>query len=69
MRKRKIIVVILSIVSIALLALAYYYVGGHKTPAAQEPLSDINSQTLDAFKAKFNEARDRTRVILLLSPT
>jgi len=69
MTKRRTVVLVLGIASIALLSLAYYFIGGHKTPAGQRPLSDLDPQTLEAFKAQFNGAKDRNRIILLLSPT
>ena len=69
MTKRRTVVLVLGIASIALLSLAYYFIGGHKTPAGQRPLSDLDPQTLEAFKVQFNGAKDRNRIILLLSPT
>jgi len=53
---------------ILVLGIAYYF-GGHKTPANQPPLSDLNSQSIAAFREQFNRDSDKVRVILLLSPT
>jgi hypothetical protein len=65
----KVLIVVFSIVSLGLLAFAYPYFNSHKTPAAQAPLSDLTAQSLETFRTQFNAAKDRTRIILLLSPT
>ena len=67
--KRKILIVVFSIVPLGLLAFAYAYFNSHKTPAGQPPLSDLTAQSLETFRTQFNSAKDRTRIILLLSPT
>ena len=67
--KRKILIVVFSIVFLGLLAFAYTNLNSHKTPAGQVPLSDLTTQNLEAFRTQFNAAKDRTRIILLLSPT
>jgi hypothetical protein len=67
--KRKVLIVVFSIVSLGLLAFAYAYFNSHKTPAGQVPLSDLTAQRLETFRIQFNAAKDRTRIILLLSPT
>ena len=69
MSKRRIVVIGLSLMAVGLLAVSYAYLNGHKTPAAQVPLSDLTAQSLETFKTQFNAAKDRTRIILLLSPT
>ena len=59
----------------ALLAVAvaggagWYYWGPVATPAGQPPLAEITPQTLGDFRAAFNEAADKPRVVALLSPT
>ena len=63
------VVMIVSAVLTAVIAIAYHFLGGHEAPATQEALSDLNTQSLEAFKLKFNKASDRLRIILLLSPT
>lgn len=40
-----------------------------KTLAVQAPQSDLTAQSLETFRNQFNAAKDRMRVILLLSPT
>jgi hypothetical protein len=47
----------------------WYLLPGHKTPARQRPLSDLNDLSLPRFKADFNASSSDVRVILLLSPT
>jgi hypothetical protein len=66
---RKILILVLGIVTVGLVAFAYKYLISHKTPTAQAPLADLTAQTLEAFRNQFNAAKDRTRIILLLSPT
>jgi len=67
--KREIFIVVFSIVFLGLLAFAYAYLNNHKTPAGQVPLSDLTAQSLETFRTQFNAAKDRTRIILLISPT
>ena len=67
--RRNIIIVIISIVLIAAITVASSYLRNHDTPATQEALSDLNPQTLEALKDRFNRAADQPRIILLLSPT
>lgn len=47
----------------------WYYWGPVATPAGQAPLVEISEQPLDEFRAAFNEAADKPRVVALLSPT
>ena len=69
MNKGRGIVVVLSIVVILGVALGFYFLRNHDTPGDQEPLTDLNTKTLEAFKDRFNRASDQQRIILLLSPT
>jgi len=68
-KRRNIIIIIISTVLIAALAVASSYLRNHETASTQEALSDLNPQTLEAFKDRFNRAGDQPRIILLLSPT
>jgi hypothetical protein len=63
------IISITCVVLMGALGSAFYYLGNHATPQPQEALSDLNLQTLDSFKDRFNRDADQLRVILLLSPT
>jgi hypothetical protein len=50
-------------------AASWYLLTGHKTPAQQQPLADLNPESLPALKAEFNRSSGDVRVVLLLSPT
>jgi len=56
-------------VAMVLLGAAGYYLAGHRAPEGQPPLKELNAQSLEQMKEEFNRAADRTRIILLLSPT
>lgn len=47
----------------------WYYWGPVATPDGQPPLAEINPQTLEDFRAAFNQSDDRPRIVALLSPT
>jgi hypothetical protein len=47
----------------------WYYWGSTRTPRGQPPLTSLTRGNLDQFKRQFNDASDRTRLLLLLSPT
>jgi hypothetical protein len=60
----------LSLVALALaLFVFWYFWGWSRTPHGQPPLASLTSSNLDQFKQEFNSAADRTRLVLLLSPT
>ena len=67
--KRTSIVIIFSAVLIGVVAIGYHFLQGHEAPATQEALSDINAESLNIFKLRFNKTSGRLRIILLLSPT
>jgi len=46
-----------------------YYWGPAKTPQGQPALTEITPQTLEDFRAAFNQSDDRLRIVALLSPT
>ena len=69
MTKRRTATVALSIGLIALFGAAYYYLDQHRAPLSQRPLVDLTAQNMETFRIRFNEAKDRIRIILLLSPT
>lgn len=50
-------------------AAAWYFFPGHKTPAQQQPLTDLNDLSLPRLKADFNASSSGLRIVLLLSPT
>jgi hypothetical protein len=47
----------------------WYLWGFNRTPHGQPPLTSLTPNNLGAFKRQFNDAADRTRLVLLLSPT
>jgi len=69
MNRRHAIVIVLSAAVILGVALGLHFLSDHNTPGDQEPLTDLNARTLEAFKERFNRASDQQRIILLLSPT
>ncbi len=60
---------VLATAAIALLVAARFYLSGHRVPAGQPPLDDLNNGSLNTLKSDFNRNSDRVRAILLLSPT
>jgi len=60
----------LSFVGVALaFSVFWYFWGSSRTPCGQPPLVSLAPSNLDHFKREFNEAADRNRLVLLLSPT
>jgi hypothetical protein len=49
--------------------MGWYLSGERRVPAGQPPLGILSASSLEALRADFNRDADRTRVILLLSPT
>lgn len=47
----------------------YYRFAPRHVPEGQPPLTDLSAGTLGNLRAAFNGAADRTRLLLLLSPT
>ena len=61
---------VLLFVAMALaLSVFWYYWGSTHTPPGQPSLTWLTPGNLDQFKQQFNDAADRTRLVLLLSPT
>ena len=60
----------LSLMAVALaFFVSWYFWGWSRSPQGQPPLTSLTSSNLDQFKEVFNEAADRNRLVLLLSPT
>lgn len=55
--------------STIIFALAWQVWRPARTPTAQPPLTGLAADNLVQFQKAFNDASDRARVILLLSPT
>lgn len=65
MRRIGLLLILLVIVG----AVGWYLLPGHKTPAQQQPLADLNDLSLPRLKADFNASSAGLRIIILLSPT
>ena len=60
----------LSLLALALAFFVFWYLWGwSRSPQGQPPLTSLTSGNLDQFKREFNNAADRNRLVLLLSPT
>jgi len=59
---------LLLIIVLAVLAYWYYW-GSVRTAPGQPPLTSLTPGNLDEFKKAFNDTADRTRLVLLVSPT
>jgi hypothetical protein len=58
------------LLAVALVSLVcWYFWGFSRTPDGQPQLTSLTPSNLDQFKQPFNDATDRTRLVLLLSPT
>ena len=65
-RRSAIFVGVLAVLAVAML---WYFFGPRQVPPGQPPLGILSASSLEALRADFNRDADRTRVILLLSPT
>jgi hypothetical protein len=65
MRRKHVLFALLALV----VAGALVYFNGSRVPSGQPPLERLTPQTLAGIKERFNAAKDRVRVLLLLSPT
>jgi hypothetical protein len=61
--------VIVAVAAAVVLAALWHTFGPRTTPASQAPLASLSVAALQDFQSEFNQNADRTRVILLLSPT
>ena len=53
----------------ALVLLSWYAWGPSHTPPGQPALASLTKENFSSFKDSFNDASDRIRMVLLLSPT
>ncbi len=56
------------VVAFALL-LGWHFLWSDRTPGGQPPLTYLTSNDIDQFKHQFDDAADKARLVLLLSPT
>jgi hypothetical protein len=59
----------LGVVAALAAAMLWYLYGDRRVPEGQPPLATLSASSLEALRADFNRDADRTRIILLLSPT
>jgi hypothetical protein len=59
----------LLLVGILACLVGWYFWGFSRAPHGQPPLTSLTPRNLDQFKQQFNDAADRSRLVLLLSPT
>jgi len=62
-------IVPIAVLAALLIGAAWYQFGGHRTSEGQPPLAELNAASLAWLRDQFNASADRTRMILLLSPT
>ena len=59
----------LGVVAVLATAMLWYLYGERRVPEGQPPLATLSASSLESLRADFNRDADRTRIILLLSPT
>jgi hypothetical protein len=69
MTRRRLLLVLLAVVVVAVGALAWLNLATHYTPAGQSPLTTLDVASLSSLKEDFNRASAESRMIVLLSPT
>lgn len=65
MRKGWILFAVLFVLGV----ISWYFVGPRHTPPGQPPLVSLSKNNTSGLQAAFNDAADRPRLLLLLSPT
>ena len=61
--------IFVGVIAVLAAAMLWYLFGPRQVPPGQPPLGILSASSLEALRADFNRDADRTRVILLLSPT
>jgi len=61
--------IVLGVVAALAFGVYWYYWGSSRTPQGQPPLTSLTPSNLDQFRKTFDDAADRTRLVLLVSPT
>lgn len=59
----------LGVFAVLAAAMLWYLYGERRVPEGQPPLATLSASSLESLRADFNRDADRTRIILLLSPT
>ena len=60
---------VLMLVIVLVFVAYWYYWGSSRTPPGQPLLTSLTPSNFDQFKNAFNDKVDRTRLVLLVSPT
>jgi hypothetical protein len=60
---------IVFLVLTVVLCASWYYWSAGGSPSGQPPLRSLTEATFSGFVQEFNQAADRLRLLLLLSPT
>jgi len=66
---KRLLIIILAIVAMAMGLLAYYLYGGSTVPDGQQPLVRLTDSNFSSLKDSFNSSANSVRVIVMLSPT
>lgn len=66
--KRRVPILLAGCAALAAAVLWYVY-AERKVPAGQQPLTVLSASRLEVLRTEFNRDGDKTRIILLLSPT
>jgi hypothetical protein len=66
---RRLRIPLVSLVLLLLGALGWYQFAPGRAPEGQSALATVTDASLDAIRQEFNQYADRTRIVLLLSPT
>ncbi len=61
--------IVWTVVVLAVVGIAWYFYGGHKTPQGQPPLLSFSADDLTPLKTEFNNSASSIRVVVMLSPT
>ncbi len=61
--------ILVGVIAALAAAMLWYLYGERRVPDGQPPLGILSASSLETLRADFNRDADRTRVILLLSPT
>jgi hypothetical protein len=67
MRRR--VAIPVGVLAVLAAAMLWYLFGERRVPDGQPPLATLSASTLETLRADFNRDAERTRIILLLSPT
>ena len=61
--------ILVGVIAVLAAAMLWYLSGDGASRPGQPPLGILSASSLETLRADFNRDADRTRIILLLSPT